>query len=38
MPSLVVDRIPVIDADSHISEPPNLWTDRGGSYANPNRA
>lgn len=28
MPSLVVDRIPVIDADSHISEPPNLWTDR----------
>lgn len=31
MPSLVVDRIPVIDADSHISEPPNLWTDRMSS-------
>jgi len=28
MPVPVVERIKVIDADSHISEPPNLWTDR----------
>jgi predicted TIM-barrel fold metal-dependent hydrolase len=28
MAQAVVDRIKVIDADSHISEPANLWTDR----------
>jgi predicted TIM-barrel fold metal-dependent hydrolase len=26
--SLIADRIPVIDADSHVSEPPDLWTAR----------
>jgi predicted TIM-barrel fold metal-dependent hydrolase len=31
VPPLVVERIPVIDADSHISEPPNLWTERMSS-------
>ncbi len=31
MPVPVVERIKVIDADSHISEPPNLWTDRVSS-------
>lgn len=28
MTQLVVDRIKVVDADSHISEPENLWTNR----------
>ena len=28
MADAIVDRIPVIDADTHISEPPDLWTSR----------
>ncbi|HWO94571.1 MAG TPA: amidohydrolase family protein [Dehalococcoidia bacterium] len=28
MPQAVVDRIKVIDADTHVSEPPDLWTSR----------
>ena len=28
MATAIVDRIKVIDADSHVSEPENLWTNR----------
>lgn len=28
MPTMIADRIPVIDTDSHVSEPPDLWTSR----------
>src|SRR5687768_4699724 len=26
--SLIAERIPVVDSDSHVTEPPDLWTSR----------